>query len=273
MGHLAERITLPLRRWTARFVRPRQRLASTACAPVRILALGIYLSDRPNTAAHVARELGASMRHRVTQRWARIGRAGGPHPVAASDTALACAEPEPKFGLLNRMLEGVPLADYDLLMVVDDDIVLPRGFVDAYVWAQQRCGFSLCQPARTASSWIDHPVVAQQRGLLGRQTRFVEIGPLFSLRSDLFGALLPFDDASPMGWGLDLVWPVLVERTRKTMGIVDAVPVSHCLRKPAVHYDRSQAMAQMRDFLNNRPHLSREEAFAVLAVFQLEAAS
>lgn len=260
---------LPLRRWIGRFVPPRQRLSATGGTPQRILVLGVCLSDRPNTAAHVARELGASRQHRVTQRWARIGQARGPDLIEQAHGSIACETPQPKFGLLNLMLEDVLLDEYDLLMVADDDIVLPRGFVDAFVWAQQACGFSLCQPARTASSWIDHPIVAQQPGLLGRRTRFVEIGPLFSLRSDLFGLLLPFDDASPMGWGLDFVWPAQIERAGKSMGIVDAVPVSHCLRKPAAHYDRSQAMAQMRNFLDSRPHLSREEAFSVLTAYPL----
>lgn len=262
-------MTLPLRRWLGRFIRPRQRLVVTGCEPQRILVLGVFLSDQPNTAAHVARELGASRQHQVTQHWARIGRAHGPTLLQQTPGSIACETSRPKFALLNLMLADVGLDEYDLLMVVDDDIILPRGFVDAFVWAQLACGFSLCQPARTANSWIDHPMVAQQNGLLGRRTNFVEIGPLFSLRSDLFGLLLPFDEASPMGWGLDFVWPAQLKQAGKAMGIVDAVPVSHCLRKPAAHYDRSQAMAQMRDFLDSRPHLSREEAFTVVAAHPL----
>lgn len=236
---------------------------------MRILALGVYLSDRPNTADHVAQELSESTQHHVTQRWARIGMAKGSAAIESA-TALSSAAPKPKFEILNQLLEGVRLEDFDLLLVVDDDIVLPRRFVDALVYAQQKCDFSLCQPARTTNSWIDHPIVAQRRGLLGRQTRFVEIGPVFSVRSDLFDALIPFDDTSPMGWGLDFVWPVQLERIGRKMGIIDAVPVSHCLRKPAANYDKMQAMEQFHVFLKNRQHLSSDEAFTVLASFPLE---
>lgn len=263
------RVTIPVARWAARFLRPRQRLSVTACQPQRILALGVYLADRPNTADHVVNELARSDCHTVTQRWARIG-SGKRSPSIEAHTVLVSEAPMPKFALLNRLLEGVRLADYDLLFITDDDITLPHHFVDAFVHVQTKCGFSLCQPARTRSSWIDHPFVAQQEGLLARRTRFVEIGPLFSLRADLYDCMLPFDDSTPMGWGLDFVWPVKIEQLGKAMGIIDAVPVCHAMRKPVAHYDRYQAMAQMHDFLLSHPHLTHEEAFTVQTAFPLE---
>jgi hypothetical protein len=43
----------------------------------------------------------------------------------------------------------------------------------------------------------------------------------------VYPIVLPFDRRSPTGWGLDFVWPVLMESNGLRMGIVDATPVSY----------------------------------------------
>ena len=67
-----------------------------------------------------------------------------------------------------------------------------------------------------------------------------------------------------MGWGLDLVWPVTVERAGLRMGIVDAVPVRHSLRRPAQHYRHGHAQAEMHAYLERREHLRIEQASVIL---------
>jgi hypothetical protein len=257
-----------LKRWAGRFFRPRRADFIVESTPKRILALGVYLCDRKNTSPGVVQELRKSSVHNVTQRWARIGIRKGAALVEAV-TVMSSPAPIPKFKILNQMLKEVSMRDFDVLLVLDDDIVLPRGFIDAFIAAQQQCDFSLCQPARTHTSWIDHRMVEQEDGLMGRQTRFVEIGPVFSIRSDLFDTLLPFDERSPMGWGLDFVWPILVEGRGLKMGIIDAVPVDHSLRKPVQSYSFRQAVQEEAEFLSTCAHLSREQAFTTLRKYPL----
>jgi hypothetical protein len=106
--------------------------------------------------------------------------------------------------------------------------------------------------------------VEELDGLSARWTRFVEIGPVFSMRRDAARLLLPFDEASPMGWGYDFIWPVILERAGLRLGIVDAVPVDHNLRAHGAHYDYDSSRETMAEFLVPRPHLSRHEAFTIV---------
>jgi hypothetical protein len=172
----------------------------------------------------------------------------------------------PKFKLLNLLLEQVCINGYDRILVTDDDVVLPRHFLDNFIIAQNKCNFALCQPARTDTSWTDHQIVVQRPGLLARETRFVEI---FCVRSDLFSTLLPFDETSDMGWGLDFVWPVQVERAGKSMGIIDAVPVDHSLRKRSACYDFEEASRQQKNLLRCQDHFEEGDAFTVLRAYEL----
>ena len=125
-------------------------------------------------------------------------------------------------------------------------------------------GFALAQPARTHASYIDHPFVEQLTGIDARWTRFVEIGPVFSMRRDAAELMVPFDENSPMGWGYDFVWPVLLETAGLRLGIVDATPVGHTMRRPLAHYDYEPTRARMDEYLTRRPHLTPGEAFVIV---------
>ena len=72
------------------------------------------------------------------------------------------------------------------------------------------------------------------------------------------------DEASPMGWGLDLAWPVLAEKRGLRMGIIDAAAVDHSMRKPRAGYSAEEAWQSMLDYLETVPHLTHKEAKVVL---------
>lgn len=228
----------------------------------RVLVLGIYLADRPNLVRHIVQELHESIRYRVTQRWAALnGEAPAPH--VARVTHIKISQRVPKFALLNRLMEGVDIAAYDFILLCDDDIQLPESFLDRLLDRQRKYDFALAQPARTHDSYTDHPIVEQVDGLDGRRTRFVEIGPVVCMRRDAALHLLPLDETSGMGWGVDFIWPVVMERAKLKMGIIDATPVAHKLRPPVQTYDHSEAVSQMRVYLSDKPHLLPEEAMVV----------
>jgi hypothetical protein len=162
-------------------------------------------------------------------------------------------EPIPKFILLNRLIDQVDLAEFEYIIAADDDIRLPAAFLDRYLNLAAPQDLSLARPARTRDSFTDHVFVNQINGISGRLTRFVEIGPLFSFRGDLFEMFLPFDESSPMGWGYDLVWPLRIEKRNLKMGIIDASPVTHNLRKPVSHYALDRGLYDMKQYLAAHP--------------------
>ena len=208
-----------------------------------VLVVGVELVDRQSYAQELTRQFYDSSVWEVDQVWFPLGQ-----PRV------------PKFVLLNHILQQQHLDRYDYILVCDDDIQLPENFLDRYLAIVEGCDFALAQPARTHRSDIHHPIVAHVPGLVARQTRFVEIGPLFSMRQDVVPLLLPFDESSPMGWGYEFVWPLQIEPRR--MGIVDATPVSHTMRPAVSEY--SGAGDQMIAYLLARPHLSREDAYTTV---------
>jgi len=229
----------------------------------RVLVLGIYLADKENTARHVVSEMAGSQRWSVEQRWLSMGS----RPV---DTDLAAVtvdvirERVPKFVLLNRLLAGTSFDDYSFIILCDDDVFLPTEFLDRYLEIALKHDFALAQPARTHDSYIDHRFVERLDGLEARRTRFVEIGPVFSVRRDAAAVILPFDEASPMGWGYDLTWPCMLADAGLKMGIVDATPVAHSLRKPVANYSWHEADAQRNAYLAAHRHLTNHEAFFIV---------
>lgn len=246
LGYIAHKIN-PLRMWQP-----------------RVLVLGIYLANRKNLVRHIVQCIDESKGYRVTQRWAALN---GDAPAAhvRGVTKLYVKQRTPKFVLLNRLMQGISKDDYDFILICDDDILLPESFVEHLLDRQQHYDLALAQPARTHDSYIDHPIVEQVDGLDARQTRFVEIGPVVSLRRDAALHILPFDESSGMGWGVDFVWPVIMEQANLKMGIIDSVPVAHKLRPPVENYTHSEAESQMIAYLSDKPHLSREAAMVVIA--------
>jgi hypothetical protein len=230
---------------------------------LRVLIAGIYLADKENLAVGIGREFSGSKHWEVEQQWISLGK-NQPKPEMAPLTVQRFETPVPKFLLLNQLLKTVNLYDFEYVIISDDDIVLPPGFLDSYLARVSHHDFAIAQPARTHDSYIDHPFVEQLDGIDARWTRFVEIGPLFSLHRSAFDYILPFDEASPMGWGNDFVWPVLAEKHSLKMGIVDAVPVAHSLRKPVAYYNHASAAKTMNDYLSRRPHLPKKDAFFIL---------
>jgi hypothetical protein len=73
-----------------------------------------------------------------------------------------------------------------------------------------------------------------------------------------------------MGWGYENVWSHRLREHGLRMGIADAVPVTHSLRKPVVNHSWDQADAERRAFLTSHPHLPLDDCFRVLDVIELE---
>jgi hypothetical protein len=227
--------------WSRLLRQPEQLRRAAAVWPPRrrILALAVERDNAPNLLAEARLELQRS-RHAVTFASRAVGRRG-------------------KFENLNRLLSENPPDGYDWLLALDDDVELPGDFLDVFVFLIERFGLRLAQPAHRARSHAAWQVTRRRAGSLVRETNYVESGPLVAFHATTFGVLLPFPDLR-VGWGLDAHWSALARERGWPIGIVDATPVRHGLRQIAAAYDRTDAIAEGRRFLANRPYVRASEA-------------
>ncbi len=225
----------------------------------RVLVAGIYLANYSNHSKHLVTRFAASTQYDVEQLWVAIGNKPA-DPAVERVTAQRFEQKMPKFAILNRLLGQLDLDRYDFLVFTDDDITVPHGFLDAYLSWVEKYQFSIAQPARARHSYKSHRFVLQRKYLRARQTRFVEIGPVFSFDRRAVRELLPFDEGSPMGWGYDYVWPIIAERVGMKMGIIDATPVDHSHRAQTATYGLDENNQMMKSYLESNLHLTRAEA-------------
>jgi GT2 family glycosyltransferase len=205
----------------------------------RVLVLGIERPVHRELAARAQAELLRS-RHDVELHFAAPGALG-------------------KFENLNRLLAEHPPAGHDWLLIVDDDVELPRGFLDRFLFLCERFSLALAQPAHRLRSHAAWPQTRRHAGSVVRETRFVEIGPVTAFASETFATLLPFPELR-MGWGLDAHWAALAAEHGWRCGVVDAVAIGHRAAPAADAYSREAALAEAREFLAERPYVKASEA-------------
>ncbi|HLH13798.1 MAG TPA: glycosyltransferase [Solirubrobacteraceae bacterium] len=164
-----------------------------------------------------------------------------------------------KFENLNLLLRAHPPAEHDWLLVLDDDVELPRGFLDRFLFLCQRFSLVLAQPAHRLRSHAAWSVTRRRARSVVRETAFVEIGPVTAFARPTFPVLLPFPELS-MGWGLDTHWAALAREHGWRCGVVDALAIRHLAAPAADAYRREDAIAEARAFLHGRSHVSASEA-------------
>jgi GT2 family glycosyltransferase len=205
----------------------------------RVLALGVVRPERAELADAIAAELGRS-RHRVELHTCPPRGRG-------------------KFENLNDLLAEHPAHEHDWLLVIDDDVELPRDFLDSFVFLCERFGLVLAQPAHRLHSHAAWPVTRRRAGSVVRETSFVEIGPVTAFARSAFGVLLPFPELR-MGWGLDVHWAAVAREHGWRCGVVDAVSIRHIAAPAAAGYPRREAVEEARAFLAERPYVKAAEA-------------
>jgi GT2 family glycosyltransferase len=224
--------------------RLRLGLAARHAPPLRsVLAIGVVRAEHATLAAGVRAELERS-RHALELRTCPPGELG-------------------KFENLNRLLaeraNETPIQEYDWLLVVDDDIELPRGFLDRLLFLCEHFDLQLAQPAHRFRSHGAWPVTRRRSGSVVRETRFVEIGPVTAFARATFDTLLPFPQLR-MGWGLDAHWAALAREHGWRCGVVDALAIAHRAAPAASAYSQAAAVSEAREFLAQRPYLKASES-------------
>ncbi len=196
-----------------------------------------------------------------------LGRlAASRHHVTTSVAPMATRG---KFDNLNIALEGVDTASLDWLVLTDDDIAVPRHFLDVFICACDTAGLSVAMPAHRFHSHAAWMLTQRHWDSLVRTTRFVECGPLTAIRADMLPLVLPFP-VTRWAWGLDVLWSETARRHGLPIGIVDATPIEH-LRPVSTSYDSEAAGAEALALLgrngivpDNREYLRTLESFRTL---------
>jgi hypothetical protein len=226
-----------------------------------VLVIGVY---RPGSLIADALPALHSDHHDVT---IALGAAVGSTSAAGAlrDHTVADGLAGGKFQNLNRVLEQIGWPGADWVLVVDDDVRLPRAFLDRFVAVCEAFGLDLAQPAQTLRSHSAWKVTRRRPASIVRRTRFVEIGPVTAFSRRAAAELLPFP-ALRYGWGLDLHWAALAGQRGWRLGIVDALPVRHESAPVGTAYSRDDAVDEAARFLADRPYLPSARAGEVLAV-------
>ena len=153
--------------------------------------------------------------------------------------------PGGRFQLLNRLAAEVPEDRW--LLVCDDDVEFrPRGAL-TFLALAARLRLDLAQPAHAnRGSQFYHRITGRRPFRLGRETTFVEIGPVLAVSPTARRRVIPFPEEG-MGWGTELLWYDL-QREGLRLGIVDATPIRH-LGVVAAGYDATaEDQRQRRKF-------------------------
>jgi hypothetical protein len=192
-----------------------------------------------------------------------LGSMGEPLPELEANT-VATGLGGGKFQNLNAVWNAAPQGPFDWLIVLDDDVTLPRGFLDRFIAICERFDLALAQPAQTLMSHAAWRVTRRRGGSYVRETRFVEIGPVTAFRSDAAADLVPFPDLR-YGWGLDVHWSALAAEHGWRLGIVDALAVRHETSPVAGAYRHQDAIEEAQRFLTGKPYVRSDEAQETLA--------
>ena len=224
--------------------------AAAAVPPRRVLAVAIVREDLPGEWPGARAELERT-RHDLEVRTSGAGDRG-------------------KFANLNALLDGAEA--FDWVLALDDDVALPAGLIDGLLAVAEHLGFALAQPAHRLASHAAWAVTRRRRGVVARQTRFVEIGPVTLFSPKALSELLPFPDLR-WGWGLDAHWAALAEARGWPVGVVDALPVGHITRAAGATYSKEAAIAEAGEFLRERPYVPRARLAETVASYRTVAAA
>jgi hypothetical protein len=159
-----------------------------------------------------------------------------------------------KFPNANELLAAAGEPAPDWVIVLDDDVALPKRFLDRFIGVCERFDLAMAQPAQSRLSHAAWNVTRRRGGALLRETRFVEAGPVTAFRADAAAELIPFPE-SRWSWGLDVHWAAVAQQKGWKVGIVDSLPVRHEEGVIAATYSSEAAIAEAQAFLADHAYV------------------
>lgn len=114
--------------------------------------------------------------------------------------------------------------DYEGYLFLDGDLEFDAARLSCFLEFSLAAGLDLAQPSVTKDSYCYWSMAYHQPEYVYRQTSFVEVMAPYLSRASL-ARLLPTFSQSISTYGLDLVWPSLIDSNQ--IGVVDAFQVRH----------------------------------------------
>jgi hypothetical protein len=148
----------------------------------------------------------------------------GPQPPGVAAEPVL---PGPKWsGLAQLLRDWDGWREYDYVWMPDDDIRTNSAQIDRLFEAARVVGLDLFAPALSKTSFFAHFDTMHNDSFHGRWVGFVEIMcPGFSRTAlERLSFTLELSETG-WGWGLDSVWPRLLEY--RNVGVLDGVTVTH----------------------------------------------
>ncbi|HUC90526.1 MAG TPA: DUF707 domain-containing protein [Paenibacillus sp.] len=134
----------------------------------------------------------------------------------------------PRWPVYKEIVEqlGERLREYDAVWFPADDISTDAYNINLMFHIFDQLKLWLAQPALTKDSFKSWNITIQSLDHIVRYTHFVEImAPLFSPAA--LQICCPSFDANYSGWGIDFVWPKLLNYPDNKIAMIDATPVRH----------------------------------------------
>jgi hypothetical protein len=165
----------------------------------------------------------------VDQRWIACGEVP-PKESLSPVTHAWVKDREEAWRKLKELLAANHVSKYEYLLLINDEVLLPRGFVATFFGLQRKLGFLAAQPALTAQTLRGPSISVQHTGTIARETSGYRFGPVVSVHNSLFDVVPHIFNAdnADLNWYTPCV-PLLGESIRS--GIIDAVPVAHILHR------------------------------------------
>jgi hypothetical protein len=144
--------------------------------------------------------------------------------ISDGHTAYKCSGE--KWTIIKNFLKehSEVIKNYDFFWFPDDDLFIKNFDINLLFDINKKWDLLLSQPS--ASGFTSHIVTNKKEGSTLRFTNFVEIMcPLMSRECLL--QLMDSFDYSKSGWGLDVLWPKILNYPKDKIAIIDSVSVIH----------------------------------------------
>lgn len=151
----------------------------------------------------------------------------------------------PKWAPLQRLMLDHPeyLDRYDYIWFPDDDLAMTKQDMNRFFDLCRDYGLELAQPSLTTDSPMNHPLLINNTASHIRFTNFVEVmAPCFS--AACLRRVLPTFSATQSGWGIDWLWPRMVQDRDSGIAVIDDVVIRHTRPLGGPNYDAMRAKGQ-----------------------------
>lgn len=134
----------------------------------------------------------------------------------------------PKWPALQALLRENPgfLRDYEHIWLPDDDLETSKEEINRLFEIFAARDLQVAQPSLAWGSYFGHLTTLHNRSFVLRYTNYVEVmAPCFT--AGVLEKAVPLFNQNLSGWGLDFVWPKLVDKPMGQIAIIDEVKVRH----------------------------------------------